>query len=74
MPHTWATPAFAARLDRVRAQLLPIRTLAALADSFGREHGADDQLVRMAYGLRWLELSGAVDERPWRLHCRARPR
>lgn len=74
MPGAWCTPAFAARLDRVRAQLLPIRSLSALADSFGREHGADDPLVRLAYGLRWLELTGALDERPWRLHCRPRPR
>jgi hypothetical protein len=74
LPGHWATPAFAARVDRVRAQLLPIRTLAALADSFGREHGVDEVVVRLAYGLRWLELSGVLDERPWRLHCRPRPR
>jgi hypothetical protein len=74
MPGTWSAPGFAERLDRVRAQLLPIRSLAALADSFTREGIADDPTVRLAYGLRWLELSGVLDERPWRLHCTPRPR
>ena len=74
MPGAWSTPAFAERLDRVRAQLLPIRSLAALADSFTREGGTDDPTVRLAYGMRSLELSGVLDERPWRLHCTPRPR
>jgi len=74
MPGTWSAPGFAERLDRVRAQLLPIRSLAALADSFTREGGTDDSTVHLAYGLRWLELSGVLDERPWRLHCTPRLR
>ena len=74
MPGTWSAPGFAERLDRVRAQLLPIRSLAALADSFSREHGSDDIVVRLAYALRWLELTGALDERPWRLHWTAQAR
>lgn len=74
LPGAWRTPGFATRVDRVRAQLLPIRSLAALADSYTREHGTDDTVVRLAYGLRWLELSGALDERPWRLHCTLPPR
>ena len=74
LPRAWRTAHFATRIDRVRAQLLPIRTLAALADSYTREHGTDDTVVRLAYGLRWLELSGVLDERPWRLHCTPHPR
>ena len=74
MPPAWQTPGFTSRLDRTRAQLLPIRSLAALADSFCREHGTDDPVVRIAYALRWLELSGQVEERPWRLHRTAVPR
>lgn len=71
LPPAWGSPGFTERLDRTRAQLLPIRSLAALADSFCREHGTDDLVVRIAYGLRWLELSGQLEERPWRLHCAA---
>jgi hypothetical protein len=67
-------------VDRVRAQLLPIVSLSALADSYAREHGtrqartgADrlfrDAEVDLAYALRWLELTGRLDERPWRLLC-----
>ena len=74
LPVAWRTVHFATRLDRVRSQLLPIRSLAALADSYTREHGTDDTAVRLAYGLRWLELSGVLDERPWRLHCTPHPR
>jgi hypothetical protein len=69
LPDAWRTTAFSARVDRVRAQLLPIRSLAALATSFSREHDTRDPVVRLAYGLRWLELTGIVEERPWRLHC-----
>ena len=68
LPPSWQTTGFSERLDRTRAQLLPIRSLAALADSFCREHGTDDPVIRIAYGLRWLELSGQVEERPWRIH------
>ena len=74
MPSAWCAPAFGTRVDRVRTQLLPIRSLSALADSFAREHGTNDQVVRLAYALRWLELTGVLDERPWRLHCAPRPR
>ncbi len=68
IPGAWRSPQFAARLDRVRIGLLPIRSLAALADSYSREHAHDDPAVRLAYALRWLELSAGLDERPWRLH------
>ena len=74
MPGAWRSPRFATRLDRVRIGLLPIRSLANLADSYAREHARDDSAVRLAYGLRWLELSTGIDERPWRLHCSPHPR
>lgn len=68
IPGAWRSPQFAARLDQVRIGLLPIRSLASLADSYDREHARDDPAVRLAYALRWLELSAGLDERPWRLH------
>ncbi len=68
IPGAWRSPQFAARLDRVRIGLLPIRSLASLADSYDREHDHDDPAIRLAYGLRWLELTTGLDERPWRLH------
>jgi hypothetical protein len=73
IPGAWRSPQFAARLDRVRIGLLPIRSLAALADSYSREHAHDDPAVRLAYALRWLELSAGLDERPWRLHWSSPP-
>jgi hypothetical protein len=69
MPGAWRAATFADRVDRVRVGILPIRSLAALADSYAREHATDDPAVRIAYGMRWLELSAGLDERPWRLHC-----
>jgi hypothetical protein len=69
MPGAWRAATFGNRVDRVRVGILPIRSLAALADSYAREHATDDPAVRLAYGMRWLELSAGLDERPWRLHC-----
>jgi hypothetical protein len=81
IPRAWRDPGFAARIDRVRAQLLPIRSLAALADSYAREHpvatpgvgspalAGPSPEVRLAYATRWLELTGRLDERPWRVIC-----
>jgi len=61
----------------VRSHLRPIRTAAALAASFGREafHGRaapgsprvlGDSAVRVAYAVRWLELSENGIRPPWR--------
>jgi hypothetical protein len=80
LPASWSGVGFAGRVDRVRAQLLPIVSLSALVDCYAREHGrrqartgADrlfrDAEVDLAYALRWLELTGRLDERPWRLLC-----
>jgi hypothetical protein len=81
LPAGWSATAFAGRVDRVRAQLLPIASLSALVDSYAREHGRrdpgvgtdtrglfrDPAEVELAYALRWLELTGRLDVRPWRL-------
>jgi hypothetical protein len=54
------SPGFARRVDRVRAELIPIGSPEALLDSFEREAVRTD-IVEAAYALRWLELiSGQV--------------
>ena len=70
-------PAFAREVDRVRAQLAPIRDRRGLAASFGREafriRGASDPPdppagigpVRIAYAVRWLELGRGVRQPAW---------
>ncbi len=69
-----ATPqALAGRIDLVRAQLAPIRSLRTLLDSYRRESlcrlmspaeiaGSAAEVLERAYALRWLELAsdGAV--------------
>jgi hypothetical protein len=60
----WSDPILVAQAEVIRAQLAPIRSRRALADSFAREAcrvpgvaTADDvRPVRLAYALRWLEL------------------
>lgn len=78
-PDRWSDPDLALAIDRVRRQLLPIRTLSALAVSWSREHAVADRGVakrhiacdvRIAYAVRWLELTGVVEERPWSLLVR----
>ncbi|MFO1539603.1 MAG: hypothetical protein ACKOTZ_04015 [Chloroflexota bacterium] len=73
-PDAWADPGLGDAIDRVRRQLLPIGSLAALSASWTREHAVHAAVseggrvtceVRLAYAVRWLELTGAVDERPW---------
>jgi hypothetical protein len=73
----WGVPAFAREVDRVRAQLAPIRDRRGLAASFGREAfralGASDAPdppvgigpVRVAYAVRWLELGRGVRQPAW---------
>ena len=76
-PGRWCAPAFVREVDLVRSHLRPIRTAAALAASFGREafHGRaapgsprvlGDSAVRVAYAVRWLELSENGIRPPWR--------
>ena len=67
-PEKWLRPSFGREVDLVRLHLVPVRTRAALASSFGREafNLAIDEAstgdttsigpVHVAYALRWLEL------------------
>lgn len=66
-PAAWATIGFAREVERIRAQLAPVRTRRSLQDAYGRESfrvALDDDPdridaltpVRLAYALRWLEL------------------
>ena len=75
-PARWLTPAFAAEVDRTRAQLAPIRTREALIASFRREasvsatrgdprDGRPAGPVRIAYAIRWLELGDERGRPPW---------
>lgn len=61
---TLGAPAFARDVDRLRAQLVPIRTRRALAASFGREACMTPGL-RAAYAVRWLELGDGVARAGW---------
>lgn len=78
-PSAWMDVRLGVDVDRVRHQLLPIGSLAALAASWSREHAVHTAVaargrvpcaVRLAYAVRWLELSGVIDERPWALLVR----
>jgi hypothetical protein len=72
LPRRWSTSAFAREVATVRAQLAPIQSRRGLAESFGREAAVaatttpativppEPGPVRVAYGIRWLELG---DER-----------
>ena len=81
-PTRWQAPSFRREVDLVRAHLTPIRTRASLAASFGREafHGKPpagtdralgDSAVRVAYAIRWLELSDGIERPAWREWLRA---
>jgi hypothetical protein len=81
-PARWTAPSFRREVDLVRAHLTPIRTRASLAASFGREAfhgrppaGTDRALaespVRVAYAIRWLELSDGSERPGWREWLRA---
>ncbi|MEO5884268.1 MAG: hypothetical protein ABIQ58_01955 [Candidatus Limnocylindrales bacterium] len=65
---TWAGVTFQRRVERIRRQLAPLRTQAALVASYGREaghRGVDGRArgvrppspLQVAYALRWLELA-----------------
>jgi hypothetical protein len=83
LPAGWRSERFASNVDRARRQLQPIRTLAALADSFGREsvlvsparpdqrrrHGSSRSPVEVAYLTRWIELDGGRELHGWRTIC-----
>jgi hypothetical protein len=73
----WGEPAFAREVDRIRAQLAPIRDRRGLAASWAREafrfhghEGAETTLTRprasrAAYLVRWLELGDGVRRPAW---------
>lgn len=72
-------------MDRTRQQLLPIRTLSALADSFAREslylaaelprerRGSTDVFgaspLEVDYATRWIELNAGRELHGWRTLC-----
>jgi hypothetical protein len=71
-------------VERTRRQLEPIRTLAALADSFAREsihvgpsagpqaqpcRDRDRSPLEVAYLTRWIELDGGRPLHAWRTIC-----
>ena len=78
VPTPWTTVPFARDVERTRAQLAPLRTRRALATSFSREASiavsrppAADLAprlpgpVRVAYGVRWLELGDGRARPDW---------
>jgi hypothetical protein len=73
-PATWAHPIFGREVEVARAQLAPVRTRGALADSYRREAfhdlpgclpDAEPGPVRIAYALRWLELGDGIVGPTW---------
>jgi hypothetical protein len=85
LPAGWRSERFARKVDRTRGQLRPIRTLAALADSFARESRYlaaeptsasgpcvvlfDGTALEVAYVTRWIELHAGRELRGWRTLC-----
>jgi len=72
----WGEPAFAREVDRIRAQLAPIRDRRGLAASWAREafrvHGTEvadgptrPRASRAAYLVRWLELGDGIRRSAW---------
>ena len=73
----WGEPAFAREVDRIRAQLAPIRDRRGLAASWAREafrvHGtgptdgtlSQPRASRAAYLVRWLELGDGIRRPAW---------
>jgi hypothetical protein len=60
----WRTLGFVRCVERVRADLRPIGSQAALAESYGREALRHDPL-ETAYALRWLELANGASRPSW---------
>jgi hypothetical protein len=60
----WRSPGFAEGVERVRAELIPIVSTDALADSYAREASRGDA-VEAAYALRWLELTTETIRPAW---------
>jgi hypothetical protein len=77
-PRRWQQPAFGAEVESIRGHLAPVRSRRALAASYGREafrfaptpaDRADPSPVRLAYALRWLELSDRATGPPCTARC-----
>ena len=60
----WRTRGFVRCVERVRIDLRPISSHAALAKSYGRESSRHDPLDT-AYALRWLELANGTARPSW---------
>jgi hypothetical protein len=85
LPAGWRSERFARKVDHTRQQLRPIRSLAALSDSFARESryvaagptsaaGPCQVLyegtpLEVAYVMRWIELYAGRELRGWRTIC-----
>jgi hypothetical protein len=60
----WRTLGFVRCVERVRIDLRPIGSHAALAESYGREASRHDPL-ETAYAIRWLELANGATRPSW---------
>ena len=84
VPPRWVAPPFVARVELIRAQLRPLRSVVMLLASYereagrvstparatgGREAGLDAPL-ELAYALRLIELETGLDQAPWTVSVR----
>ena len=79
VPPRWVAPAYVARVELIRSQLRPIRSVDMLLASYGREArltSADgyrgdshaehlDVPLELAYALRLIELETGIEQKPW---------
>jgi hypothetical protein len=60
----WRAHEFQRAVRHIRAELTPIRSRRALADSFARE-ATRSKAIETAYAIRWLELGARTRARSW---------
>ncbi len=84
VPPPWVAPPFVARVELIRSQLRPIRSVAMLLASYDREAGRMsaqaramggrdaglDTPLELAYALRLIELETGMDQAPWTMSVR----
>jgi hypothetical protein len=84
VPPWWVAPPFVARVEVIRAQLRPIRSVASLLASYGREAGrlrpearatggpdeGRNAPLELAYALRLIELETGLDQAPFTVSVR----
>ena len=84
VPPRWVAPPFVARVEVIRAQLRPLRSVAMLLASYGREaarlriqaratggrDGGLDAPLELAYALRLIELETGLDQAPFTMSVR----